>query len=447
MVMVAKPSRYNIEVEADGALFLYNPVSSALLRLDGPTAETYRAIAAGGSPDPGHPLTQELTRGRMLVDDSLNELLAIRTDYLRGRFGHSPNLALTIAPTLDCNLDCVYCFESKRRAYMDRATEDAVLAFVRSRVPPGFKRLDVFWYGGEPLLCIDTMERLSRALISLCSEEGAEYRGHVTTNGSLLDRNAAQLLRELRVEKAQFTIDGGEDTHNSRRPLAGGAPSFEATVENLRHCHPLIPCVVRVNVDKGNTAAALEIFDVVERLGLKNQVAIYFAPVQASTDACRSIHSGCHSPPDFAGIQVQLYRAALARGFYNVGAYPRRRMAACGAIRDDHVLIGPDGTLWKCWETVGEPAEAVGHVARPGEVLPRAYEWSGWDPLDQPECRECRVFPLSDGCCPWRWRRYLAGVSRVRPCVTYRFNIAEILRLYIEKMERTGTVGAPPDRQ
>lgn len=440
---MSKLSRYNFETEVNGAVFLYNAVRCGLLRLDDDNTAEYRRIQSGQAPDPEHPLTRELMRGGMLVDDGLDESLLIRTESFRTRFGPTNSMMLTIAPTLSCNLRCIYCFESARPVHMSTEVEDAIIEYVSSKYPAGGKTFEIWWFGGEPLLRVDSMERLSRAFMKLAGEKDFQYRSHVVTNGVLFDTDMAKLLKELNVAGAQITIDGGPGTHNARRPMANGSGSFDIITANLKQVHPIIPCSVRVNLDQTNPAAGDEIMDVVEALGMKNDLSFYFAPVVPSLEACQSGAGGCHAPPEFAAIEIDLYQKALARGFTNIGPYPRRRTAACGAVLDEGYLVGPDGSLWKCWETAGLEDEIVGNILRPNEFNPRLYEWMGWDAMDNSDCRDCNVLPVAAGCCPWRWLLHKRGLVDHLPCVSYRYTVKDLLDLHVHRIEAQ-RAAAPP---
>ena len=77
---------------------------------------------------------------------------------------------LTIAPTQDCNFQCVYCYEKDqlRHQVVDAGTRDKILEYV-TKLAPHIRRLNICWYGGEPLLAQDTI-RLSSGTSPLFSK-------------------------------------------------------------------------------------------------------------------------------------------------------------------------------------------------------------------------------------------------------------------------------------
>ena len=58
---------------------------------------------------------------------------------------------LTIAPTLDCNFDCPYCYENRRNGKMSEEVQDALIDFIQNSVTSETSVMDISWYGGEPL--------------------------------------------------------------------------------------------------------------------------------------------------------------------------------------------------------------------------------------------------------------------------------------------------------
>jgi len=113
---------------------------------------------------------QQLKLGHFLVDDGCNELDLIRLRLLKGRFATN-YLGLTIAPTADCNFRCPYCYEKDaiKPDYMTKQVEDSIVEFAKKHMKT-IAKLAVVWYGGEPLMNMGSIDRLSKNLIALCRE-------------------------------------------------------------------------------------------------------------------------------------------------------------------------------------------------------------------------------------------------------------------------------------
>ena len=138
--------------------------------------------------------------------------------------------------------------------------------------------LTVSWYGGEPLLAIETIEKLTKKIKSVLPL-GCKYNADMVTNGYKLTRRVAEKLKDMDIHYIQVTLDGSKQAHDSRRILHNHQPTFEHILDNIRECADILNISIRINVDKTNINEATEIFDWLERYGLKGRVGYYLAPV------------------------------------------------------------------------------------------------------------------------------------------------------------------------
>jgi len=189
---------------------------------------------------------------------------------------------LTIAPTLDCNMACPYCFEQKKKMYMNKDVQDKIIKFLEAYYEfKNFSNLHITWYGGEPLLGLDAIYYLSEKLISFCAKKNINYTSSMITNGVLLTRDVAQKLsNEYKVKVVQITIDGLPEYHNIRRILIDGSKSFDTIINNIENCKDLMQITVRVNVDKKNKDNLDKLTDYfINEKGWINNPTFYLAPV------------------------------------------------------------------------------------------------------------------------------------------------------------------------
>jgi uncharacterized protein len=314
---------------------------------------------------------------------------------------------------------------------MDRRTEAALLAFAAHRMERA-DRVMVTWFGGEPTLCIKTIERLQSALTALAAERGVEMvTPSIVTNGYLLDARMASRLKALGVLDAQVTLDGPARIHDARRPLRNGGPTFDRIVRNLAEASALLRVVVRVNVDAGNADAAGEVLQTLHAAGVLPRVQVYFAPVNPAAGACADMRGRCLASDAFAHQQVALYRQLMARGFARVDYPDPTAGGHCSADSDNGFVVAPNGLLFKCWEELSLDASAsVGSVLHPE---PQAFQevnrdrWLAWDAFEKSECVSCGVLPLCSGGCPLAGMR-LASSTR-GDCCSWKHNLDEMLRL------------------
>ena len=147
------------------------------------------------------------------------------------------------------NFRCIYCYEkdSLTPCKMSEETEGNIVNLLKHQIGK-IKHFSVTWYGGEPLLGLDSLQRLSKEFIKICDENQIAYSAGIVTNGYLLTLETYNILKECRVTGMQITIDGDEETHNQRRPLAGGQPTYQKIMSNLE----ALPYPSEMNISKSD---------------------------------------------------------------------------------------------------------------------------------------------------------------------------------------------------
>ncbi|KKM09593.1 hypothetical protein SY88_18605 [Clostridiales bacterium PH28_bin88] len=437
-----KCSDYNVEVQSSVGFLLYNCIRNGLALLDNDTLPKYKKLIQDPTEADSDPLYEELLRGGCLIDSKISEFELLKAFSRYMRFAPSKVTSITIAPTSFCNLKCTYCYEEKKHFdNMDSNTGKAAGNFIKDLLKEYTQACQITWFGGEPLLAIDTIEKVTEDLRNYCIEKKIRYNANIVTNGVLLTREVAVQLKEYGITGCQITLDGDRETHDARRPQKNGKGTFDKIIENIVEVHDLLKVNIRVNLDKSNCSAAFRILEIVEQHGLKNKVNFYFAAVNSNTDACCNLAPLCFSPHEFATLEVELLQLATERGF-KINKYPRFKPFACGAINSNNFLIGPTGEVWKCWHTLGQTEEAIGNVFEPLKFNHVWAKWISWEAYDLDECRKCKVLPLCSGGCPWQWMRYLDNPDMNQiPCWSFRYNLPKLLELKAkQELQEKGVV-------
>ncbi len=152
---------------------------------------------------------------------------------LQESFDHRNYLNLIILPNEECNFRCVYCYETLKHRVMDDTTVDSVIRYVANNLSR-FNSLHVDWFGGEPLLSMKTIMKMSKTFIEICHKNKKGFTASMTTNGYCLDLETFRALRKCNVTLYQITIDGYRDVHDAQRPLHNGNGTFDRIMENLK---------------------------------------------------------------------------------------------------------------------------------------------------------------------------------------------------------------------
>lgn len=236
--MKYKPSYYNFFARSlfGNAFIAYNGFTGSLNQLSANDYDTVKRILVGeddfGNCKRWLDIWNILKDGGYIVEDDKSQYEQIVHQNQEGK--HSKKtLSLTVAPTLACNLRCIYCYERHSKEKMSEQVQDALVELTKRRLQKN-GILNMTWYGGEPLLEFGIISNLSRRLIELCEERNATYMANIITNGLKLDGQMAKKLSELRINDAQVTIDGLEQVHDLRRPDVNGNCTFNKIISNLK---------------------------------------------------------------------------------------------------------------------------------------------------------------------------------------------------------------------
>ncbi len=157
---------------------------------------------------------------------------------------------------------------------MDDSLIEKVEPFLESviRNSPNIKNWEQFgvtWYGGEPLLAIKQIQKLTPILKNFAKRHHAVYKSEIVTNGILLTRENWEILKECDCDWAQITLDGPKSTHDRNRPLKNSnARNYEQILENIAAMPEGMSTTIRVNVDKDVAANFHQLLKDLEAYGI-----------------------------------------------------------------------------------------------------------------------------------------------------------------------------------
>ncbi len=426
-----KQSRYNFFYKLNNGQFLiYNALKNGLAVVEEDIVEKIKNVEKEENLD--EELKKELIKGGFIIEDNFNEyaVLTIRRHLQQYM---SNGIAMTIAPTINCNLACKYCFENPDGAVMDEKTEDKIVEYVKNELKSGKKYVSVTWYGGEPLLCMKQIESLSGKLIELCRKRRARYYADIITNGTLYTKDVAERLKKLKVARVQITLDGYKDTHDVRRPFKDRRKSsFEAIVKNLEDTVGILPVSLRINVDKENVEQAVQF---VKDLKSKpwfdpNYIYPYFGYVRKYTASCRCSEDECLLPGEFwqKSFELQQY---LVENEIASPEYPDIS-SGCGATSIHSYVIGPKGELYKCWNHLGEKNQVVGYIDKEIDLNPLYTEYLYESFETDEECRKCKYLPICMGGCVDIMIKAKRGEMPSKDCTKWKEYLEKQLKLFYE---------------
>ena len=186
-----KPSYYNYVIEnknGNGDALYYNMRTGSLAHMEAKHHKEFVQFIETGIEISDEKFLEELKYCGFLIEDDFDEKKDIKIRMLNSRYDTSV-LSLTITPTMACNFRCTYCFESGHysNGHMSEDTEENICKMVEQEASH-LEKLVVTWYGGEPLLAISPIERLTKKFKKICKRFDIEYSSKYYYKWIFVDR-------------------------------------------------------------------------------------------------------------------------------------------------------------------------------------------------------------------------------------------------------------------
>jgi uncharacterized protein len=328
---------------------------------------------------------------------------------------------IVVCMTLECPLNCYYCFQNDSRRKGARAlltlNESRFNACLRAigRLTTDHQVEEVVITGGEPLQA--GLESFIYRMLSYFHAHGVSAA--IVTSGIGTKECWAGLSKHKHaLRRIQVTLDGPKPVHNARRCSSAGYGTYDDAVYTVhRALEADVNVTLRVNIDRGNIDTLENTLGLLSRCGWwpHRKVKVSIARIQYRQHPsklqvseselllkCVELglfpdNTGCI---EYAGafkvlgplaelVEWTVAPSGAAPQFHPQGYY-------CEAAAGSSFLLGPDGLVYGCGELIGTPEAAVGRYA-PRLTL---FEREARPATDVAECVNCEILPLCAGGCP-----------------------------------------------
>lgn len=315
--------------------------------------------------------------------------------------------ALCLHVSHDCNLRCKYCFASTgdfgtgHRMTMDFETAKKAIDFVIAR--SGKRRnIEVDFFGGEPLMAMDTVKRTVEYARSIEEKAGKCFRFTITTNGMLLnDENIEYINREM--SNAVLSLDGRREINDDLRPTVGGKGSYDVIVPKFEKLiagrgtkdYYLRGTFTRFHKDFADDVKVLA--------SIGKNVSV--EPVVGKEEDPYALQES-----DLPELKAEYERLAeYLREHRNVnffhfnvdlsqGPCVIKRLRGCGA-GCEYVAITPDGDIYPCHQFVGNEEYKLGSLTDGSFDMEKSGRFAELNVYTREACRSCWArFYCSGGC-------------------------------------------------
>lgn len=442
--MGIKLSRYNLEIPDSKGVYLFNTYRGTSVLLAPEQIQLIKEIVGRTEADEASQWSSVIdfmVANGFMVPAETDEL-ALAIDKYDSTIADTSALSLVIAPSLQCNMNCYYCYEGKTSDMSLGAQDmDSLLTFITSRLTEGGS-LGVTLFGGEPLLSKPFIVEAATRLRDVCGRMGVAYAFRMVSNGYLLDEATAEELAACGITSVQVTFDGSRDEHDRvRRSSQDGQPrtaSFDRILSNIASASRHLRVLARVNVSQLNIDKVRTLLEQLDEAALQDSISgIYFYPVfnyKASDSSSNYVpRKDLHfSMEDFALKERELIDLARTHGFniftpqiFEVG------YLGCYASIANGFVIDHRGNIIKCDHELGAGASGrtsirdFSHIDDDEDLS----KWAAKRPESNASCRDCTFLPLCYAHCP---HSNLVLPDRGPRCPSYKYNWQDVFPVYLQ---------------
>ena len=380
---------------------MWNTYSNALLELDESGREYVKSFS--GIDDKSNEFAL-LKKNGFIVFEQLDELGRIKMQERQGLYSRKSDfMGIVIAPGMGCNYNCTYCSQHSidKSDVMTSEMAIDVAEYVCKRIEsyPSTKQLEVTWFGGEPLLYMDTIETISHKVIKFCKDKNVEYSARIITNGRLLDSENLMKLKEFHVHLVQLSIDGMCDLYCKSKGFS--ADDYNTVIDNLRSAAGKVDILIRINIPNNDANEAIATTDYFfGQCNLLGKIRVHFGYVRdfslSQEDEKKAFDNFVTNYFIWADHMIERYGIPEIETAFNA----KRRVVFCGKIKPANICISSCGELYKCHRDFGRRERMVGNL-KDGEFFnePHQMYCSTLDEQGKEKCLDCEYLPLCVGGC------------------------------------------------
>ncbi len=297
----------------------------------------------------------------------------------------SRGLKLIVNSSEQCNLRCVYCYETFALGHMKLDVAKGIVRLVEKRVEDGLDWLEIEFFGGEPLGAWNTVKYVTGNIYELCQQHRVNLVGGMTTNSVLLHLRRLEWLVQHGITAFQITLDGPREIHDARRVSSHKTGSFDVIWQRLAMMHASdldgLEVTIRVHFDAASWPILIKqpsFLDTIIETFVRHdpRFKLYFHPVEkwgaGSAEGIEFFGSRQDSRAALGDLLDRVSQAGL--GPSQVRQLKKRPETSepdfvCYAARANAFVIRADGALSKCTVAFDDDRNAVGRLTPEGELI------------------------------------------------------------------------------
>ncbi len=393
-----KFSKYNIFVETDNGIALYNSLNTNCVNIHKKEeVDKFMNLVKTGDINPSDQMVKELYKRKYIVDDDVDEYKQAQEDLEQYYAQRDRVLNIMLYVTENCNFRCVYCFEEHLNKNFSTENWDALYKYIEKSLADNlYDCVSMSFFGGEPLLektaILDFLDRLE---ILRERHPNVIFSHHITTNGYLLTPALYDKLTERNVFRYMITVDGFAEAHNETRPLAGGQGTWDAIIANLKYINTkkdAVCIIVRVNVNTVNAKDMKEFIDwVIKTFNQDKFVMNIDVAGDLSGYEVDKKYAKDYGDKDVQEILEKYVKTTQDMSLLSKYAFN------CVRVGKGHFTISVDGQITKCEDAFTGRCPSVGYLSKEGEFIFNENYKKWTEGFETEYCKDCVVYPLCGG--------------------------------------------------
>ena len=413
--------------------------SGAVHVLDEKASHVLACFNQDGQPDPDKLDALERQYGKEVIQEAcceLNDLIAqgllFSKDPYEALFTNMPTPTVVKALCLhiahDCNLKCKYCFAGEgnyhgQKTQMSLEVAKRAIDFVIEN-SANRKNIEIDFFGGEPLLNLDTVKGTVHYAREKEKTSGKHFRFTITTNGVLLKPEDMEYLNDT-MDNIVLSMDGRKDVHDRMRCRKDGSGSYDAIVPKFQQMAAKRgdkDYYVRGTYTASNLDFSRDVLHMAD-LGF-DQLSV--EPVVLPDGSGFEIRKE-HLPLLFKEYEklaeelLRLRNEGQKVNFFHFmidlegGPCVAKRLRGCGS-GTEYLAVTPQGDLYPCHQFAGISEFRLGDIysginrSDITDTFKRLYVYT------KKACRQCWArFYCSGGCAAnaWNFQKDLTGVYEI----------------------------------
>ncbi len=404
-----KKSHFNYETLSDSGngYIIYNTVYNTLVRLTKEEYEQYKTLFFTDNI-----LEDELYQQGLLMEETINELKIYNLYTELAMKYREGTLSITVTPSMECNARCFYCYEEGVRAgKMKKEDADKIVECLLKLNPK--EKIELTWFGGEPLLNQEWMDYFSLKL----KEAGIDFNAFMISNGSKITDSVIQKMKnDWNISSIQITFDGDEEEYCKRKDYVDQDETIYFKMLSIikKLVKEGISVQIRLNIDLDNIESIYSVTSDIEQIFNKyDNITFYPAFLNGSKRKM--------TEDEKVDIIKEIFKRLKNIKMLPVNSYLYKypKTQACYYNVPTAFSVDTNGNIYNCEHFLGHKEKAIGNIYDDWSKIDNRREVSG----KRLECQKCVFLPKCQGGCH---STYIQGEV---PCFIDKYIIKAYLKL------------------